>query len=198
VADPEPPKGLHDRAADNWRPLLAIADAAGGVWPETARRTSLRFSIPGAVGDSSVRVELLADLREIFQQSGKERLFTGALLHDLHAREDRRWGEWRRGQPLSAISLSRLLKPFGIRPAKLREGGRVRQGYHLERFEDAFRRYLPPSEPEHPEQINNDGRLRDSPSRNNGTSVPAWKSPETPIRTGDVPGVPAQNGGTGE
>ena len=27
--DPEIPNGLHDRAADNWRPLLAIADLAG-------------------------------------------------------------------------------------------------------------------------------------------------------------------------
>ena len=29
VADPPVPAELHDRAADNWRPLLAIADAAG-------------------------------------------------------------------------------------------------------------------------------------------------------------------------
>jgi len=29
---------LFNRAADNWRPLLAIADAAGGEWPARARR----------------------------------------------------------------------------------------------------------------------------------------------------------------
>ena len=27
------PAGVFNRAADNWRPLLAIADAAGGEWP---------------------------------------------------------------------------------------------------------------------------------------------------------------------
>src|SRR5262249_49044689 len=32
-ADPPVPDTLHDRAADNWRPLLAIADLAGGQWP---------------------------------------------------------------------------------------------------------------------------------------------------------------------
>ena len=37
-ADPAVPPELHDRAADNWRPLLAIADLAGGEWPEA--RTS--------------------------------------------------------------------------------------------------------------------------------------------------------------
>ena len=39
-AHPATPAGLHDRAADNWRPLLAIADAVGGAWPERARRAA--------------------------------------------------------------------------------------------------------------------------------------------------------------
>jgi hypothetical protein len=37
-ADPPVPAELHDRAADNWRPLLAIADLAGGDWPEKKTR----------------------------------------------------------------------------------------------------------------------------------------------------------------
>ena len=36
-ADPDVPDELHDRAADNWRPLLDIANAVGGDWPERAR-----------------------------------------------------------------------------------------------------------------------------------------------------------------
>jgi putative DNA primase/helicase len=35
-ADPEPPEELNDRAADNVRPLMAIAEVAGGHWPERA------------------------------------------------------------------------------------------------------------------------------------------------------------------
>ncbi len=35
--DPEVPTGLHDRAVDNWRPLLALSEAVGGEWPTRAR-----------------------------------------------------------------------------------------------------------------------------------------------------------------
>lgn len=43
-ARPSIPADLDDRAADNWEALLAIADAAGGPWPERARATALRLS----------------------------------------------------------------------------------------------------------------------------------------------------------
>src|SRR5262249_8006243 len=33
-AEPEVPDALNDRAADNWRPLLAVADRVGGKWPK--------------------------------------------------------------------------------------------------------------------------------------------------------------------
>jgi len=197
-ADPEPPKGLHDRAADNWRPLLAIADAVGGAWPEKARHTALLLSAPGGIQDSSARIELLADLREIFQTRNVDRLFSETLLEDLHSREDRRWGEWKRGKPLSTHALARLLRPFGVTPQKLRIGDRVRQGYHLKTLEDAFIRYLPAPGPEHPEQTNDDAGLRGSPNRNNGADVPLWESPQTPIKTGNVSGVPVRDRGAGK
>jgi len=34
LADAEPVMPLEDRAADVWEPLIAIADLAGGEWPE--------------------------------------------------------------------------------------------------------------------------------------------------------------------
>jgi hypothetical protein len=39
-ADPKMPAALRGRAADNWRRLLAIADAAGDDWSLIARRAS--------------------------------------------------------------------------------------------------------------------------------------------------------------
>src|SRR6267154_1261530 len=36
-AEPQIPHGLTNRAADVWEPLLALADLAGGWWPELAR-----------------------------------------------------------------------------------------------------------------------------------------------------------------
>src|SRR5262249_50093929 len=41
AARPERPSGLHDRAWNNWRPLLAIAVAAGRGWKERAKRAAV-------------------------------------------------------------------------------------------------------------------------------------------------------------
>lgn len=56
LADREPtvPNELHDRAADNWRPLLAIADEIGGDWPTNARAAATKLS-----GGMSVTVSRL-------------------------------------------------------------------------------------------------------------------------------------------
>ena len=40
----ERPDGLDDRAWNNWRPLLTIASAAGGDWPDRARRAALALA----------------------------------------------------------------------------------------------------------------------------------------------------------
>ena len=47
----ETPDALHDRAADNWEHLLAIADLAGGPWPKKARTVAVAFS--GIEGEDS-------------------------------------------------------------------------------------------------------------------------------------------------
>lgn len=39
-ADPDIPPGVFNRAADNWRPLLAIADVAGDEWAARTRRAA--------------------------------------------------------------------------------------------------------------------------------------------------------------
>jgi putative DNA primase/helicase len=67
------PDGLHDRAADNWEPLLAIADRAGGEWPERARKAALALSGHGASEDGSLGVMLLGDIKAIFEQHSTPR-----------------------------------------------------------------------------------------------------------------------------
>jgi hypothetical protein len=37
LARPAMPRGIEDRAADCWEPLIAIADAVGSHWPDFAR-----------------------------------------------------------------------------------------------------------------------------------------------------------------
>lgn len=138
-ADPDVPEKLHDRAADNWRPLLAIADRCGGAWPETARR--IACSLSDGMDDSSHSVQLLEDIRAIIGTA--DRISSADLITRLTNLEDRPWCEWRNGKPMSTVQLARLLKPFGITPSTKRfNGGRSAKGYSRQSMEDAFSRYL--------------------------------------------------------
>ena len=42
-AEPAIPDGVTDRAAEVWEPLFALAEVAGGHWPDTARAAAAHF-----------------------------------------------------------------------------------------------------------------------------------------------------------
>jgi len=92
-ADPNVPAELHDRAADNWRPLLAIADAVGGGWPERARWAAVALTRASGEETEAPGITLLADLRELFTAEKGGVLFTAEILTALVNREDRPWAE---------------------------------------------------------------------------------------------------------
>src|SRR5262245_37249608 len=71
-ADPFMPPGIHNREADNWRPLLAIADAGGGEWPERARK-AVEQAHAAAEDESRIAV-LLGDIKTIFGDKASDRL----------------------------------------------------------------------------------------------------------------------------
>jgi len=142
--EPDMPAELNDRAADNWRPLLAIADAAGSEWPARARRAALALSGIGMNNSASRSELLLADLEQIFRdRAPADRLPTQRILAALCKREDRPWSEWNNGRPISGVGLAKLLEPFEVGPRTLRQGKQVFRGYLLHDFEPAFARYVP-------------------------------------------------------
>jgi hypothetical protein len=146
-ADPEVPPALHDRAADNWRPLLAIADAVGGEWPDRVRQAALAISLASdATDNDSVGAMLLEDMRTIFEARGTDRLPSNELVAALSDREDRPWPEFKGGKPITPRQIARLLAPFGISPTNIKIGGHVPKGYQLEDCQDAFDRYLSPAQ----------------------------------------------------
>jgi Protein of unknown function (DUF3631) len=51
--DPAMPEGIINRMADNWRPLLAIAEEAEGKWPERARKAAEAARVAAADDDAS-------------------------------------------------------------------------------------------------------------------------------------------------
>src|SRR5690606_13583832 len=101
-ADPDVPAELHDRATDNWRPLVAIADAAGGDWPSRARRAARFLSGAADPADEGPAVQLLADLRALFEARGVDRLASAEIVETLATLEDRPWPEWKAGRPITA------------------------------------------------------------------------------------------------
>ena len=141
-AEPQAPEGLHDRANDNWEPLIAIAELCG--YSGDLRNAALELS--GTPDDTAPGVQLLAAVREIFQ-ANDDKIGSGELAEELCKREEEPWAEWRRGKPITATGIAGLLKPFGIRPRNVWVGKSCLKGYRLEDFEDAFSRYIPSSEP---------------------------------------------------
>ena len=144
AADPAVPDALHDRQADNWRPLLAIADAAGGGWGDRARVAARTLAGAGGEADPAVPVQLLADLRDLFATSAADKLATAAIIHHLIRLEEQSWAEYAAGRPLTPRHLAQLLEGFRIKAKQIRQGAATRKGYLRSDFTDAFRRYLPP------------------------------------------------------
>lgn len=142
-ARPELPEALNDREQDNWEPLLAIADCAGGDWPELARRAAL--SISGAEQHSpSINEELLSDIRDIFERTRQARISSAQLVDYLTEDEECPWATWNRGKPITPRQLATRLGDFGIVSGTVRlTGGSTSKGYKREQFDDAFKRYLP-------------------------------------------------------
>jgi Protein of unknown function (DUF3631) len=145
-ARPDLPEKLNDRARDVGEPLLAIADAAGDVWPDLARKALVSLAGEDEGDDDELGVRLLGDVRTVFEllHLTDGEITTAALLSELHAREEAPWKKLHKGEPLDPRELARLLRPFGVRPRTVRQGKETPRGYLVSAFFDPFERYLPP------------------------------------------------------
>ena len=139
---PEMPPGITDRPADVWEPLLACADNIGGRWPERGRRAAVALNEARSQRDPSLGVQLLVDIRGIFNARGVDRLTSEHLVDALCHIEESPWGELR-GEPIDPRGIARRLRRFEVRPGDHRFGDEVHKGYRREDFHDAWTRYLP-------------------------------------------------------
>jgi putative DNA primase/helicase len=168
-ADPALPDFLFGRAADNWRTMFAIANAAGGEWPDRAAKAAMAITGGGNEDAESHRVKLLGDVRTIFEAESTDRIQTSRILELLAQIDDRPWAEWSKGKPMTAPQLAKILGPFNIKPTTVRIGATTHKGYRREEFDDAFERYLSPSiwlegalEPSHRNNPQNSADFRTS------------------------------------
>jgi hypothetical protein len=94
---PKIPSGLSDRKADAWEPLFAIADLAGGDWPQRARKAALALSGEHIVEEDNVGTTLLADIRALFSDDAAGcQIKSEQLVEALVAIEGHPWAEFGR------------------------------------------------------------------------------------------------------
>jgi len=161
---PDIPATDNDRVTDNWMPLIAIADVAGGDWPGLMRKSMLGML---DATDESMGPRLLRDIKNIFDSHLGERIFSEDLVDALNYKKESPWCDRSRGRGLTQNALARMLKPFNIKSKTMRIGEKQRKGYTLDDFQDAFQRYIPltppiPSVPTY--QINNINNLDEKQS----------------------------------
>ena len=143
-ANPDIPEPLNDRAQDNWFPLLAIADLCGGEWSKKARESALILSGEDRQDEDAWGVQLLSDIRDYFKDQNTDRVSSEDLVKHLLTLEDRDWSEMgRNGKEITKRGVSRILKPFAVKPKTIRlDSGTTAKGYTEEVLEDAFFHYL--------------------------------------------------------
>jgi hypothetical protein len=142
---PDLPKGVENRDADVWEPLLAVADAAGEEWAERARVAAVTFVTLSKEATPSMGIRLLEDLRKVF--GDREAMPTQAILTALVDLPESPWADIR-GKPLNDRGLAQRLRKYEIKPKVIRIGETTHRGYDRQDLHDAWKRYLgaPPEE----------------------------------------------------
>jgi putative DNA primase/helicase len=103
AADPVMPDAVYNRAADNWRPLLAVADAIGASWPEQARAIAMSMTKGELADNVSLQVQVLRDIRAAFAPKGGAPVGSNELVSALRRMPDRPWNEYGRGRGFQRI-----------------------------------------------------------------------------------------------
>jgi hypothetical protein len=127
-----------------WRPLLVIAEVAGGDWPFRVQEALDVLGSTARTDTASEGMRLLADIRHVFYQRGLDRIPSQELAAALMEIEDAPWGDWD-GDPTRR--LPPLLEPYGIKPKAMKFGNSTLNGYLRKSFEQHWRRLLPEYEP---------------------------------------------------
>lgn len=160
---PEPKLGDHlsDRQREAWEPLTLIARMAGERWLERARVAALAL-----VGDFGTRPvadgeRLLGDIRDQFLTSGASFIVTANLVDSLKRLDEGPWSDYK-GDGLTGQRLAGLLRPYGVKPDKVRFGAGTSRGYRVLDFQDVWARYLPDLSDEDANAL---ARMGESPPR---------------------------------
>jgi Protein of unknown function (DUF3631) len=193
-AQPSFPAELNDRACDNWEPLFAVADLAGGDWPAKARTAALVLS--GDVVSTSEGTQLLAAMKGLRDTLGVDRITSDSLVEELVKDKDSLWAAYgKSGRAITQRQIATLLEPYGVRPDSIRiPGYGTKKGYLFAWLEEAFDTYIEngkktPSDPEHRNKPRPTGTSDTFRSGTQG-DVFRMENSEKPNNDGPCSGVP--------
>lgn len=136
---PGMPAQVTDRDADIWEALIAVAEVAGGDWPQRARAAAVALVAESKGTTPSLGVRLLADLRKVFGDT--DHLSTDAIIKALCGLDEAPWGDIR-GRPIDARGIANRLGTYGIKAKTLRIGDHTLRGYSRADLWDSWQRYL--------------------------------------------------------
>lgn len=140
AAQPDMPPDLNNRVAMNWKLLIAIADLAGGAWPQRAREAAVALSRRGR--QPSDRVQALAVLKQLLSQ--RKQIFSRDVIEELKKDPTSIWAAYNHGGPITEYQFAALLDAFDIHPGVIHEPktNRPGRGYKLtEHVVDMFARH---------------------------------------------------------
>lgn len=137
LPDIELPLELPNRLGDNWRPLLAIAELAGGDWPARTRGAAMAAAQQQEQGQISA---LLNDIHLVFGE--RDQVLSQELVDGLIGLDEKPYREQNRGREITTNWLARQLKGVVTQPTRTMHVGKDRKkGYARAAFTDAWERY---------------------------------------------------------
>jgi len=155
AARPAMPTGVTDRSAEIWEPLLAIADLAGGSWPDKARAACKFFVIASASDDErlSLGQRLLRDIKALFDAEETNAMWSSDIITKLTSDAESEWRDlW--GRTLDQRRLAKELARYAVKSKTVRLGAATSRGYDVDGptgLRQAWDHWLTPSVSDTPE-----------------------------------------------
>ena len=137
------PPMSNDRARQNWAVLVAFAQALGPKSLAAVLHAANEIANTAEL-EEDLEGDLLTDLQELVAMQSGANIQSATLVKELGKMAHRPWIHINRGKALTESGLAQMLKPFGARPAKYRDGKVTLRGYEVCRLKEVFLRYLSP------------------------------------------------------
>ena len=106
-----PPARMHERlfnrVGDNWRFLLAVAQIAGGEWPDLIEKAALSALDED---DAGALIQLLEAIWNVFARRRVVRIYTKALVAELLKEDEGPWNTANRGRRSTPIGCGTSLR----------------------------------------------------------------------------------------